>query len=915
MLPQNKNDAPACLLTTLPEPRASKWAARIPLSTASVPLVGRPSWKTFGRIFATACAVSLKTPGFTIIALLSLALGIGGNSAIFTLINQVLLRNLPVRAPEQLVTFGRNNGSGVVGGVDLGFNGLFPWYFAQRLQSAPGPFQGIAAYGSFSDKVSIHPPSANGLADASSSAILAPATLVSGNYFDVLGAHALMGRTISVADDSVPGTGAVVVLSHHFWQQSLSADPAILGKTLTINGTPFAIIGVMPQKFHGLKEDLEPAGLWTPISMQSVVWKQPSLLTANDGAYFLDVFGRLSDAALHNKQALAQSQNWLDQQIRTDIRAHEGAKLTTERQQEIARISVPLTSATRGVSSLRNRYGDSLMILMCAVGLVLLIACANLANFLLARAATRRREIATRLALGSTRKRIVRQSLIETFLLSFTGGLLGLGVAFSASRALIAFVSKGNSYVAMNPTPDATVLLFTLGVCLVTGLLFGLAPAVVAARTSAVGNLNSGSRTAQSAGGRSARFWPKALVTAQVMLSLLLLVGAGLFLRTLRNLQNQDYGFERTHLLIANFNARLAGYKPIQAATLQEQLVARLSALPGVQSAALALTPPISGGNWSSSFQVAGYKPAPKENLTSALNRVSGKYFETAGISIIAGRPLSVTDTRNGQKVAVINQAVANHFFPKGNAVGHTLTIDSDDVKGPWQIVGIARDTKERGPRETEPQRMIYLPLAQIEQFNPVDPAAPAGTVPEENQSLFAGLILLRTAGDPAHAISDLRSVVNSIDPNLPLTHIATIGEAVDEFMSHDQLISTLTGLFALLALLLAAIGLYGVMSYNVVRRTNEIGIRIALGAQKSVVQWMVLGESLLLLAIGVGVGLPLTYAATREIQGQLYGLSALDPLTFSIALVVVSAMTLLAAWLPARRASRVDPMVALRCE
>jgi len=862
----------------------------------------------------------LKSPGFTAIALLSLALGIGGNTAIFTLINQVMLHNLPVRDPEQLVTFGNSNGAGVAGGIDIGQFGLFPWYFARQLQADPGPFQGIASYCSFADKVSIRLPGADGLAVANSSAILAPASLVSGNYFSVLGAQPFMGRAINLSDDATPGTGAVVVLSHHFWQQSLSSDPAILGKTISINGTPFAVIGIMPEAFHGLKQDLEPPDLWTPESMQTVVLQQPSLLTANDGAYFLDMFGRVGNQAVADKGALAQSQNWLDQQIHTAMRAQEGAKLTPAREQEINRVTAPLTSATRGVSSLRNRYGGSLLILMCVVGLVLLIACANLANFLLARAATRKREIATRLALGSSRARIVRQCLIETFLLSFTGGMLGLGLAFGATRALIAFVSQGSPYIAMKPAPDATVLLFTLGVSLLTGMLFGMAPAIIASRTGAASNLSAGSRTAQSSGGRQARFWPKALVTAQVMLSLLLLVGAGLFLGTLRNLENQDYGFERTHLLLADFNPKLAGYKPSQTPALHQQLLERLSALPGVQSAALALTPPISGGNWSSNIMVPGYTPAPKENTNSKLNRVSGKYFETTGIAIVAGRGLNDGDTLNRQKVAVINQTLAKHFFPKGDAVGRTLTIGIDDVKGPWLVVGIARDTKSGNPRDTDPDRMTYLPLAQIEPFNYVDTSAAGKAAvnpapPEENQDRFAGLILLRTTGDPAHSIADLSSAVASIDPNLPLLKITTIEEQVNDFMTHDQLVSTLTGLFSLLALLLAAIGLYGVMSYNVVRRSNEIGIRIALGAQAQTVLWMILNESLLLLAVGLGLGLPLTLTATNYLKSQLFGLSAMDPATFSAALAVVCAMTLLAAWLPARRATKVDPMVALRCD
>jgi predicted permease len=871
-----------------------------------------------GLVQDTRMSVRLlvKSPAFTAIALLSLALGIGGNTAIFTLINQVMLRNLPVEQPEQLVTFGDAENSGIASGIDIGAYGLFPWYFARQLQADPGPFQGIAYYGSFDNEASVRLPSPDGVAAANASAILVRTSLVSGNYFRVIGAYPFMGRAITPSDDATPGSGAVAVISHHLWQRSLSSDPAILGKTIRINGTPFEVIGVMPEGFHGIKRELEPPDMWAPMTMQTIVMKHPSLLVPAGeagGTYFLNVFGRLSARATTNKSSLAQTQTWLDNQIRTGLRSLEGAKLTPAREQEINRVTEQLIPATHGVSLVRSQYGNSLQILMGVVVLVLLIACANLANFLLARCATRQREIATRLALGSSRARIIRQSLIETFLLSFTGGLLGLVVAFAATRALIAFVGQGNAYIAMSPLPDASVLLFSLGVSLLTGLLFGLVPAILSPRIGARGNLSAGSRTAQSSGGKSARLWPKALVTVQVMLSLLLLVGAGLFLRSFRNLESQDYGFERSHLLLADFGSNLAGYKPSQTPGLHQQLLERLSALPGVKSVALAATPPISGGNWSADILIPGYTPAPKENMNSKLNRVSGRYFETAGIAIVAGRAINDGDTANRQKVAVINQAVAKRFFPKGDAVGRSLSIDIDDVRGPWQIVGIARDTKAGDPRSSVPLRMAYIPLAQIEPFNPVDPSAP--TAPVENQDRVANLILLRTTGDPANTIADLRAVVASIDPNLPLIKITTIRDQVDDFISHDQLVSTLTALFALLALLLAAIGLYGVMNYNVVRRTYEIGIRIALGAQTPAVQWMVLSESLVLLAIGVGLGLPLTLLTTKYIKGQLFGLGALDPVTFGVALAVVSAMTMFAAWLPARRASKVDPMVALRCD
>jgi predicted permease len=593
---------------------------------------------------------------------------------------------------------------------------------------------------------------------------------------------------------------------------------------------------------------------------------------------------------------LKQNQLWLDNQVRAYIRAGEGTAPSPARQQEINRATVKLVPGAQGVSYLGARYGDSLTILMVVVGIVLLIACANLANFLLARAATRQREIATRLALGSSRGRIIRQSVIESLLLSLFGGALGLAVAFAATRALIAFVAQGVARTPLSPAPDVTVLFFTLGVSLVTGLLFGLGPAIHAARAGAVGSLSSNARTVT--GSHASRLFPKILVTAQVMLSLLLLVGAGLFLRTLTNLQNQDFGFERTHLLLAEISPAIAGYRPEQAAALNRTLVERLSALPGVRSAALSESAPIGFSIWNSNILVPGYIPAPKEDMSSVLNRVTPAYFDTVGIPILTGHAITAADSATSQKVVVINQTLANKFFPKGDAVGHSLSIDTSSIAGPWQIVGVARDTRIGNPRETTPQRMIYFPVAQM-----------------TGGESFASIIELRTAADPANTIADLRQAVAQIDPNLPLTQIHPIQEQVGNMMTQEQLFSSLTTIFSVLALGLAAIGLYGVMSYSVVRRTSEIGIRLALGAQARTVLWMVLRESLILLAIGLALGLPLTLASTRVIRDQLFGLSATDPVILAAAIAVVAAMTMLAAWLPARRASKVDPMVALRCD
>ncbi|HWA95651.1 MAG TPA: ABC transporter permease [Terracidiphilus sp.] len=843
-------------------------------------------WKDFRH----ALRGLLRTPGFTIVALLSLALGIGANTAIFTLIQQVLLRNLPVRDPQQLVTFGPSLGGGVLGGIDLGFFDQYTYDFARQLEKAPGPFQGVASYSSIDPVVSVR-------ISNEGSAFHLNSSMVSGNYFSVLGAAPQLGRTILPADAQTPGGDPVVVVSYRFWQNSLSSDPGIVGKTISLNGTPFTVVGIMPPGFHGIRRQLTLPDLWVPLTMADAIMLQPGML-APRSFYFIHMFARRS-----LQSSLSADQQWLDRQMRDYVRAGEGINITPERQKEIERITDPITSASHGVSSLGDQYGASLRILMAVVVLVLVIACANMANFLLARAIARQRETATRLALGSSRMRIVRQSLMEALTLSLVGGMAGLALAFLATRALIVWVSQGIASNALTPRPDMTVLLFTLGVSLCAGILFGLAPAIRIAHTSAGPALTGGVRTASSASGYGKGVLPKILVTGQIVFSLLLLVGAGLFLRTLLNLQNQDYGFARTHLLLAQFDPQLAGYKPEQIPALNQQLLDRLQAIPGVRAAALSNSPPITFGTWRSSIKPSGYTPAPREDVGAILNRVSGHYFETAGISIVAGRPITPADKATTLKVCVVNQAIAEKYFPHGNAIGSTIKIDIDTVEGPWQIVGIAHDTRSSGPRDPS-YRTVYLPLAQIR-----------GKQGEGIRDSIASTILLRTVGDPNTAIGQLRGIVAEIDPNLTLLQVRTIQQQMEMFVSRESLIARLTVIFALLALLLACIGLYGVMSYSVTRRNGEIGIRIALGASAASVQRMILGESLVLLAVGIAFGLPLILASGRYIRSQLFELSPFDPLTLAVASFSIIAVTLFAAWLPARRAARVDPMTALRCE
>jgi len=849
----------------------------------------------------------LRRPGFTCVALLSLALGIGANVAIFTLVRQVLLQELPVRDPQLLVSFGNQETSGIGGNMDTGQLGLFPWYFARESEHDPGPFQGIAAFCSFSDKAVVR--RAFSLDSAAAKSATVPASLVSGNYFQVLGASALVGRTILPSDAAAPGNSPVVVLSYAFWRSYLSSDPSAVGQTLALNNVPLRVIGVMPKQFEGMAMDAEPVALWTPDTMQPVVLHMPSLLTPDSHLYFLHLFGRLAPAAAKNRALRQRSEAWLNLQVHNSIRVHEGSSITPARAQEIDREVVPLLDASHGVSSIRAQYRNSLLVLMAAVVLILVIACANLANFLLARAAGSGREIATRLALGSSRARVISQGVIEALVLSFTGALLGLIVAFGFARGLISFVTQGNTLTALSPKLDAPVLAFTLAVSLLTGILFSLIPAWVASRTDSSLASSFTTRTSQAA--NASHLWPKALVAVQIAFSLILLIGAGLFLQTLRNLQNEDYGFERSHLLIAELNTRLAGYTPRQTPALYGRLIDRLHQVPGVRTVALAVTPPINQGAWSSSISIPGYTPAPKENMVSILNRVSGEYFEATGIPMLAGRPISNADSLGRLKVAVVNETVAKRFFPKGNAIGRSLSIDGDSLQGPWQIVGIARDTKPRDPRDTDPALMIYIPLAQIEPFV----RSQQSKAPEENQDRFVNILLVRTTGDAARTIDAIESALSSVDPNLPVLKVLTVQQQISNFITHDELISTLTTLFSILALLLASIGLYGVMSYNVERRRAEISIRLAVGAQISGIRWMVLQESFRLLAIGVACGIPFALAFKDFLGHQLFGLSPLDPASYIVAVTVVIAMTVFASSLPAYRASRVDPIVGLRAE
>jgi predicted permease len=829
----------------------------------------------------------LKSPGFSIVAILSLALGIGANTAIFTLINDLLLKSLPVREPQQLVSFGKAVGGGILGGLNPGPVDIFSYDFYKRIeQEQQGKFNGICAFSSFPITVSVRSGSAGG-----GPATQAISHLVSGSFFSVLGAEPMLGRSISSIDTNAPGRNPVAVISHQYWQQSLSADPAVIGRTIAVNGTIFTVIGVMPANFYGVDINEASPDMWLPVTMQQQVMLQPTLLNPG-GLYWMHIMARRTPGV-----SLASTQAWVTAQWQQFMIDREGKTISDARRKEISQNFVTLLPGTNGISHLRADYEIPLAVLMGIVGIVLLIACANLANFLLAKTASREREFSTRLALGSSRTRIVRQLLIETLLLAFLGGSLGLVLAFSGTRMLINFIVGGSSHTALSANPDLHVLLFTSGVCTLTGLLFGIAPAWRVSRISALGALSATARTAGSSGGSFGRLMPNILVTTQVMLSLVLLAVAGLFLQTLRNLRNQDLGFNRTNILLIHTNAKFAGYKPEQLNALYEKILDRMDALPGVRSATLSGGIPMSRGNWGSPITIEGRTAAPNEDVSTLLNRVAPNYFETLGIPLLRGRTIGQADTATSLKAVVVNQALADRYFPHGDAIGHSFTVADPSVKGSWQIVGIVRNAKYNNAGE-EPQPMAYLAVMQLT---------------EDDQ--YAYWLQVQTAGDPGAVANEVRAALAGIDPNLPILEVQTISEQLDHLIDRQKLVSQLSSFFSVLALSLCVIGLYGVMTYSVIRRTNEIGVRMALGAPNGEVLWLVLRESLMLLAIGIAIGVPVALAANHALHSGLFGLSAADPITLAAAVVVISVVTIVTAYFPARRATKIDPIVALRYE
>ena len=814
-----------------------------------------------------------RSPGLTAVAVLSLALGIGANTAIFSLMNAVMLRQLPVKDPGRLVLFGKGTWGGNTDTLPDGSWQLFSFPFYREVQQKNQVFSGVTAI--LSIAMDVH-----GTIGASGNIEPMNAQLVSGTYFSVLGVKPALGRTFTPADDEAPGGHPVAVVSDDWWRQRFGRDPSIVGKKVTIGSTVYTIIGVTPPGFFGTTVD-HSTHLWIPISMEKQV--SPGWNGLEDKRFQSNyILARLKPGV--SIQHADANVNLLFKQA---LHEFTGPQPTRKQVQDIAHARIDLTSAATGLSHIRFQFSKPLQVLMAVVVLVLLIACANIANLLLARATTRNREIAVRQALGAGRMRLVRQLLTESLLLALIGGALGVALASLASRLLLMMVSTGPHPLPLNVSPDASVLVFTFVLTLLTAVLFGTAPALRATQIEIVSSLKE--RGASSAQARSPL--GKVLIVSQVGLSLVLLAGSGLFLRSLVNLSRVDTGFDKQNVLEFHVDEASVGYKEdARVANLYRQIEQRVAAQPGIRAASFSFFT-FNQGEWTGPVSVQGQvKSVPRDVVK---NVVGSGYFQTMGIPLLVGRVFGPQDLSNSQKVAVINQTMARTYFPNESPIGRRFGDDPEHA-GDIEVIGVVKNAKFEGLQE-KPHAALYIPYSQhIQYLNDFE---------------------VRYSGDPHAIIAEVRRAIGDIDRTLPVSGVTTLAAEVDDSIVNQRLVAQLSTFFGLLAVFLACIGIYGLMSYAVTRRTNEIGIRMALGARQSNVLWLVMKDVVILVGIGLAVGVPAALAGGRLVSNMLFGLAPADPLSLLAAVTLLLAVALLAGYLPARRASRVDPTVALRYE
>ncbi len=826
------------------------------------------------------------SPAFTLIAAVSLALGIGANTAIFSLIHALLLRPLPgVHAPEQLVALGNPARTGSLSEGTVRTD-LFSYPLYEQVRDHNQSFSGLAASGR-SSRVVLGTGSSAGSAGAAETP---RGRIVSGNYFAVLGVPAFRGRTFTAAEDRVPGADPVVVISYSYWTRHFAQDPGVIGRPITLNGSPFTVIGVTPPEFTGDVVGF-PTDIWIPLMMQLQVNTGRPYLDRWDTSWLL-LLGRLKPGV-----SMPRAKAEMDALVARAVTTFAGAKISREIMPDPKAIRVEANPGAAGFSSLRPQFAQPLVILMIIVGLVLIVACANVANLLLERAMGRQKEIAVRLSVGAGRPRLIRQLLTESLLLSALGGVLGILFALWAGPALLR-LAGGSSSVALDLRPDLPILAFTAALALLTGIAFGLAPARRATRVELASTLKENARSVVGSG-KGAGSWPvaKLLVVGQFALSLLLLTCAGLFVRTLQNLDRLDLGVDRDHILMLKVDPVAGGYTGDRLMAFPARFLERMQAVSGA-SGADAVTYSENGifsGTESDStvtLEGVGSGKGRDGGLNIAYDRVGPDYLRSLRVPILLGRDIGPLDRMGSPLVVVINEALAKRYFPGVNPLGRHLT-----ALGPpamvYEIVGVAHDVRDHELRGVVPPR-FYMALAQSSEF-----------ASAFNVELHAE--------HPAALIRSVREAVQAYDSNLPLVSVQPLNTMIDDSISHERLIAKLSAVFGLIALVLASIGLYGVVSYTISRRVNEIGIRMALGAQRNDVLSMVLRETMLLALAGVAVGLVFAIAAARLVNSLLFGLSGHDPMTLAAATGILVVVALLAGAIPGARATRVNPTQALR--
>ena len=822
----------------------------------------------------------LKHKGFTAVAVLSLALGIGANTAIFSLIDAVMLRALPVTEPERLVLFGKAESAGVTIGFPDSSCDLFSYPTYREVRQRNQVFSDVAAIHSFGSRVHgvVHAGASGGELEQIN------AQMVSGSYFSALGVNAVLGRTLTSDDDLTPGGHPVVVASHSWWQRRFAGDPSVIGNTITIDKTSYTIIGVAPREFFGTTVGESP-DIWVPLAMEEQL--PPGWKGLNERMFqSLYLIGRLKPG-VGVEQASAEA-NLLFKQL---LLEYSGPQPSAERLQDIQQARIELTPAGRGLSELRKEFSLPLKILMIVVGVVLLIACANIANLLMARATARQQEFTVRVALGASPARIGRQLLTESLLLALLGGAAGILLGSWGSSALVSMVSTGSQALPLNVEPDLRVLAFTLIVSVVSAVVFGTAPAIRASRVELSASLRS---NRGSSSGMTRSLLGKALLVSQVALSLLLLVGAGLFVRTLVNLQRVDTGFNQEHVLLFQIDTDSIGYKQDSGLVkLYEDVEEKVSSIPGVRAASFSMFA-FNQGGWTSPASTRGDSSAARTEQHVRNNSVGPAFFSAMGLPLLTGRGFGAQDTEKSPKVAVISEALAGRLCPGLSPLGRRFGRGGPEHSEDIEVIGVVKDAKY-GDLMEEPQPMAYYPYSQAINY----------------LSNFE----VNFSGEPAAIVAETRRAIKEVNRDLPIVEAVRMSEHVGRSLVQQKLIARLSSFFGLLALLLACIGLFGIMSYSVARRTNEIGIRMALGAGRRDVLRLVMREGLAPVLIGVAIGLPAALVGARLITSLLFGLKPADPLTICVATLLLLAVAALAGYLPARKASRVDPMTALRSE